>query len=207
MERKRLLRESEERFRLLYENAPLGYQSLDENGYFLEVNHAWLDTLGYSREEVIGKWFGDFLAPGYQEHFKINFPKFKAAGEIHWVEFEMIRKDGSQISVAFDGQIGRDEQGRFRQTHCILHDISEIKRSQDALKESEQRYKAVVDNIEVGISVLNSNMEIVEVNKALKRYFPHVRPACGQICYEQYNDPPRSEPCSVLPLCPHPPGR
>jgi len=195
----RLLRESEERFRLLYENAPLGYQSLDENGYFLEVNHAWLETLGYSREEVIGKWFGDFLAPGYQEHFKINFPKFKAAGEIHWVEFEMIRKDGSQVSVAFDGQIGRDEQGRFRQTHCILHDISEIKRSQDALKESEERYKAVVDNIEVGISLLNSKMEIVEVNRAMKRYFPQVRPACGQICYEHYNDPPRSEPCSYCP--------
>ena len=195
----RLLRESEERFRLLYENAPLGYQSLDENGHFLEVNQAWLDTLGYDREEVIGRWFGDFLAPGYQDHFKINFPKFKAAGEIHWVEFEMLRKDGSQISVAFDGQIGRDEQGRFRQTHCILHDISEIKRSQDALKESEQRYRAVVDNIEVGISLLNSNMEIVEVNKAMKRYFPHVRPACGQICYEQYNDPPRSEPCSYCP--------
>jgi two-component system, cell cycle sensor histidine kinase and response regulator CckA len=193
------LRESEERFRLLYENAPLGYQSLDENGHFLEVNRAWLDTLGYEREEVIGRWFGDFLAPGYQDHFKINFPKFKAAGEIHWVEFEMLRKDGSQVSVAFDGQIGRDEQGRFRQTHCILHDISEIKRSQDALKESEQRYRAVVDNIEVGISVLNSQMKIVGVNKALKRYFPHVQPGCGQICYEQLNDPPRSAPCSYCP--------
>ena len=193
------LRESEERFRLLYENAPLGYQSLDENGCFLEVNQAWLDTLGYSREEVVGKWFGDFLAPGYQDHFKINFPKFKAAGEIHWVEFEMLRRDGSQISVAFDGQIGHDEKGRFRQTHCILHDISEIKRSQDALKESEQRYRAVVDNLEVGISLINPDMEIVEVNKAFTRYFPNVRPACGQICYEQYNDPPRSEPCWYCP--------
>jgi two-component system, cell cycle sensor histidine kinase and response regulator CckA len=198
-ETEKALKESEERFRLLYENAPLGYQSLDENGYFLEVNQAWLDTLGYSREEVLGKWFGDFLAPGYQDHFQTNFPKFKAAGEIHWVEFEMLRKDGIQISVAFDGQIGRDQQGRFKQTHCILHDISEIKRSQDALKDSEERYRAVVDNVEVGISLLNANMEIVEVNKAMKRYFPHVRPACGQICYEQYNDPPRSEPCSYCP--------
>ncbi|MGO9571370.1 MAG: PAS domain S-box protein [Desulfomonilaceae bacterium] len=163
------------------------------------MNQAWLDTLGYDREEVIGRWFGDFLAPGYQDHFRINFPKFKAAGVIHWVEFEMLRKDGSQISVAFDGQIGRDEHGRFRQTHCILHDISEIKRSKDAIEESEQRYRAVVDNIEIGISLLNSNMEIVEVNKAMKRYFPHVRPACGQICYEHYNDPPRSEPCSYCP--------
>ncbi|MES0447998.1 MAG: PAS domain S-box protein, partial [Desulfobacterales bacterium] len=43
----KVLKESEERFRLLYERAPLGYQSLDENGYFMEVNQAWLDTLGH----------------------------------------------------------------------------------------------------------------------------------------------------------------
>lgn len=36
------------------ENSPLGYQSLNENGYFLAVNQAWMDILGYSREEVIG---------------------------------------------------------------------------------------------------------------------------------------------------------
>jgi PAS domain S-box-containing protein len=67
------LRESEERFRLLYERAPLGYQSLDEKGHFLEVNQAWLDTLGYTREEVIGKSFGDFLHPDWRDHFKENF--------------------------------------------------------------------------------------------------------------------------------------
>ncbi len=162
------LRESEERFRLLYENAPLGYQSLDENGHFLEVNQAWLDTLGYDREEVIGRWFGDFLAPGYQDHFKINFPKFKAAGEIHWVEFEMLRKDGSQVSVAFDGQIGRDEQGRFRQTHCILHDISEIKRSVEALKASESRYRRLFENAQDGILILDLDTgQILDVNPHL----------------------------------------
>jgi len=57
------LREGENRFRLLFERLPLGYQSLDENGRILEVNQAWLDTLGYAREQVIGKSFGNFLHP------------------------------------------------------------------------------------------------------------------------------------------------
>ncbi len=195
----RSLRESEGRFRSLYENAPLAYQSLDENGNILEVNQEWLETLGYSREEVIGKWVGDFLTPPYREKFALYFPQFKAAGEIHGVEFEMLRQDGTRRIVSVDGRIGHDEQGRFKQTHCILHDISEIKLSRDALKESEQRYKAVVDNIEIGISVLNPKLEIVEVNKAFKKYFPQVRPGIGQICYEHYNDPPRSEPCWYCP--------
>ncbi|MFH1116406.1 MAG: PAS domain S-box protein [Pseudomonadota bacterium] len=91
-----------------------------------------------------------------------------------------------------------EELERLRRRVADLEN-SEIKRSKDTLNVLMQRYKAVLDNIEVGISVLDSRMQIVEVNKALRDYFPHVRPACGQVCYEHYNDPPRSEPC---PYCP-----
>jgi len=72
-----ILWETEERFQMLFDNAPLGYQSLDIDGHLIEVNQQWLDTLGYARNEVIGKWFGDFLSPAYQEGFKIRFPNSK----------------------------------------------------------------------------------------------------------------------------------
>ena len=81
----------------------------------------------------------------------------------------------------------------------LARSLYERERLVDSLRQSEERYRAVVDNIEIGISLLNSDMQIVEVNSTLRKYFPHVRPACGQICYEQYNDPPRSEPCSYCP--------
>ena len=71
----RAFRESQERFRLLYENAPLGYQSLDENGHVIEEMLRGSETLGYTREEIIGRWFGDFLTPSYVEHFRTNFPR------------------------------------------------------------------------------------------------------------------------------------
>ena len=66
--------ESEERYRLLFHRSPLGYQSLDADGKILEVNQAWLDTLGYAREEVIEKWFGEFLVPEMVEAFRERFP-------------------------------------------------------------------------------------------------------------------------------------
>lgn len=72
------LRESEERFQRLYEQAPLGSQSLDTEGRLIEVNQAWLDLLGYSRDQVIGRWFGDFLAPQEVDTFKQRFQCFKA---------------------------------------------------------------------------------------------------------------------------------
>ncbi len=117
----------DEKFRLFYERSPLGYQSLNEEGCLLEVNPAWLDLLGYSHDEVIGKCFGDFLTPGDQKLFTKRFPGFKSAGETRGVFFDMVHKDGHVVSVEIDGMIEYDKEGHFQQTHCVLHDITERK--------------------------------------------------------------------------------
>jgi len=134
---KKEVRESESLFKRLYEKAPLGYQSLDENGHFIVVNQAWLDILGYTQEEVIGKSFADFLPSEWRDHFKENFPRFKAIGEILGVEFEMVKKNGDPILVSFTGKISRDEKGNFQQTHCIFNDITEHRRQEEELKKIE----------------------------------------------------------------------
>jgi PAS domain S-box-containing protein len=141
------------RFRQLYEEAPLPYQSLDENGNFLDVNQAWLDSLGYTKEDAIGRNFADFLHPDQVEHFQRNFPRFKATGQVIGVEFEMVKKDGSTLTVSFNGRIGRTPQGAFRQTHCIFQDITERKRAEEALRDSEERYHQLFDNIKDAVFV------------------------------------------------------
>lgn len=54
------LKESEKKFQLLFDRTPVSYQSLDQKGYFLDVNQAWLDTMGYSRDESLEKIFLNF---------------------------------------------------------------------------------------------------------------------------------------------------
>ncbi len=119
--------ESEEKFKSLFDKAPLAYQSLDINGNFIDVNEKWINLLGYTREEVIGKWFGDFLVKKYQKSFREKFPLFKKNGFFQ-SEFEMIHKNGDILSTAFDGKIGTNEKGEFKQTHCILKDITKEKK-------------------------------------------------------------------------------
>ena len=140
-DRKRMeeaLLESEERFRLLFDNAPLAYQSLDELGCFLDINQAWADLLGYPREEVVDRSFGEFIAPEFQDVFRDNFPRFKKAGKTA-VEFDMIRKDGGRITTSFAGRTSHDKRGRFLRTHCILTDITERRRFEKDLFEAKEQ--------------------------------------------------------------------
>jgi hypothetical protein len=166
----KLLIESEERFQLLFNKAPLGYQSLDFDGNFIDVNQQWLDSLGYERNEVIGKWFGDFLTPVYKNGFIQRFPIFKAQGQIH-SEFEMIHKNGAILFIAFDGRVGYNANGDFKQTHCILQDITERKRVEDALKESELKYRLLVENTTDVVFCVNEKGEYKFTNQVFAQTF------------------------------------
>ncbi|MEI6851281.1 MAG: PAS domain S-box protein [Bacteroidota bacterium] len=154
----------DDRFQELFNKAPLGYQSLDFDGNFLEVNQQWLATLGYEYEEVIGRWFGDFLTPVYQDGFRKRFPIFKAQGHIH-SEFEMLHKNGSVLFIAFDGRIGYNEQGEFKQTHCILQDITGQKLAEEKLKESESLFRSLFENSPIGKSMTHVDGSLTS-NKA-----------------------------------------
>jgi PAS domain S-box-containing protein len=137
------LRRSEEKFRLLYEKAPLGYQSLDEDGVIREVNQAWLDVLGYSRQEVIGRWFGDFLPPDYLERFPERVACLKGTGEVCNVDFEMVRKDGTQITVSFSGRVAFDDQGGFVRTHCMVQDVTARKQAEEEIVRKNDQLRAL----------------------------------------------------------------
>lgn len=157
--------ESEENYKGLFNRAPLGYQSLDINGYFIEVNEKWCDMLGYRRDEIIGKWFGSLVAPEYLEGFKKRFPKFKRQGHIK-SEFEMLHKDGTRVFINFEGRIGYTEDREFKQTHCILRDITKEHKLEQALLENQYLMDSLMANTPDIIYIKDTNGLYMLFNKA-----------------------------------------
>jgi len=143
------LQHTQDRFKLFYENAPIPYQSLDVDGNFLEVNPAFSELLGYQPEELIGQWFGVVLTPKYRNLVPKRFPVFKETGRIVKTEFVFLKKDGSEVDVEIDGKIGYHLDGSFKQTHCVLHDVTEHKKAEEQIileKERAQEANRVKSN-------------------------------------------------------------
>ncbi len=161
----RALEESEERFRVLFEKAPLAYQTLDRDGYIVDVNRAWLDTLGYNRSNVIGKRFVEFMTSSSSNEFQSCFARLKEQGFIRDAEFELIRQDGSQLTVRINGRITFDELGNFKQTHFIFQDISEWKRAEATIKREHDRAEMYLNIAPVIIVALDLDGNVMLLNK------------------------------------------
>ena len=159
------LQESEERFKMLYEKAPVGYQSLDENGKLIDVNQTWLEMMGYHKNEVIGRWFGDFLTPDYVELVEKRFAISKNIGKVQ-SEFEMVKKDGSTIFIQLEGRTGHTIDGKFKQTHCVLSDITERRKAEKAIADERILLRTLIDNIPDPIYVKDSLGRKIISNRA-----------------------------------------
>jgi diguanylate cyclase (GGDEF)-like protein/PAS domain S-box-containing protein len=161
----RTLRASEAHFRLFYEHAPVAYESLDASGHILEVNAEWLKQFGYPREQVIGRFIGDVLAPGQEALFKERFADFLRDGAIRKMEYDILHHDGSIVTVAVDGLVDRDEQGNFKRTQCVLHNITARKKM-----EQELRYIAATDAL---TGLANRRHFLDQMRLALARHQRH----------------------------------
>ena len=155
------LKESEEKYKALFTDAPLPYQSLDADGKFIEVNPAWLTSLGYKKEEVIGKYFGDFMTTKSAKLVKERFFNFKNSGKISQAEFDMVRKNGTIIKTRFDGSISFDRNGNFKQTHCIFSDITAQKEIEVKLQKSEEKLRSILNSMSDLVFVLDEENRFV----------------------------------------------
>ncbi|MCX6829358.1 MAG: PAS domain S-box protein, partial [candidate division Zixibacteria bacterium] len=156
------LKESEGLFRLLYEDAPLGYLSLDGKGNIIKVNRAWLELMGYEEKEVIGRGLGEYLSPASASHLMQKLPIIIAHGEAHRLEFGAIKKEGSPVTLSIDCKVTQNRHRFFRQIHCIINDITEQKHAEAALRESQTKLRSILTAAPIGIGrVVNRKFDWV----------------------------------------------
>ena len=171
----RELESSENRFRSLFENNPVPYQSLDLDGKYIDLNEQLSELLGYSREEILGKSFSDFWTSETIDEFPQKFEYLKDHGWANNVEINLVCKNGDIKTVLLTGRTQKDPiTGQFLRTHGILYDISERKLMEDKLKKSleekdlliKEIHHRVKNNLMVISSLLNLQSNLIKDKEA-----------------------------------------
>lgn len=162
----RALAVSEDRFRKVFDEAPLGIGLADESVRFVRVNDRLAQMLGYSRDELVGMTSKDITAPE-DEKISYELARQLMAGEIprYSVDKRYVRKDGTQLWVSLTGALIQAESGE-RLVLGMVQDITERKRVEEAIHERDaairEAYSDVIGAVTGGKLVLVAPDEMEE---------------------------------------------
>jgi PAS domain S-box-containing protein len=170
------LRASEARFRALFEHAPDAYFLTDREARFVDANRAAERLTGYRREELLGRSFQDLhlLAPGDLERVGALLGRDAAARPSGPAEFALTRADGTRLVIEITTSLlGLADRALVL---GIARDLTARRRTEDALRESEERYRNLVENVEELICTHDMDGRLLTVNRALVTTMGHERP-------------------------------
>jgi len=164
------LRASEERFRAAFNQAAVGLAHLGRDLRYLLVNKKLCDILGYSAEELLQKTAREISHPEDRDAGTAERARL-LAGEIDTfsVEKRYLRKDGGTVWVTLTASIARGESGTMQYEVAAYEDITQRKAVEEALRESEARHRAVIENAAEGMIILDAGGRIVTTNSSAER--------------------------------------
>ncbi len=181
------LRESEEKYRRIFENSVVGFfQSIPE-GRFLSVNPAFAEMLGYESPDELIAQISDIATQYYanpedRRRYKQILQKSKTVKSF---EFKVKRKDGSQIWVSNSTRAYFNQDGTVDHYEGIVIDITERKQAEKALWYEREQLLSIFDSIDEVIYLSDPNTyEILYANKAMKDAFQ--KDLVGGLCYREF---------------------
>ncbi len=178
---------AEQKYRSLYDNSPDLLRTINLKGIIIDCNKTYAETLGYSREEIIGVSIFEHVAEESLDALKESFKSWKARGRVRDRKIWFKRKNGSTFPVLLSATNLYDNNGNLTGSNTTIRDISEMHNAQKqleehekllqkqydqicvankALLETEQRYRSLYDNSPDLLRTIDRNGIIVDCNNA-----------------------------------------
>jgi len=154
-ERKRMdeaLRESEERFRRVFEEGPIGLALVGKDYHFLKVNAALCQMVGYSEASLLQMSFADITHPDdLRADEELAKRLFNGEIPFYTMRKRYVRKNGEIIWISLTASLIHDREGEPIYGLGMMKDITEVQRAENALRESEQHLVSIYDTVEDAI--------------------------------------------------------
>ena len=164
------LQKSEERFKELYESAPVGYQEYDVEGRITNVNQTGLEMLGYTHQEMDGEFMWKFNVEEEIVHQQILAKLSGTLPPGRNLEWTYRRKDGATFPVLIEDRLIRDEKGEIKGIRCTVQDVTERKRAEHKVRSERAKLSAMISVMEEGVVFADAENVITEVNDYFCRF-------------------------------------
>ncbi|MEW5846808.1 MAG: PAS domain S-box protein [Bacteroidota bacterium] len=164
------LRESEESYKGLFNNSSEGILIIDSSGVILDANKSILLLLGYTRVEFLGKTIHEITDQSQTSLEEVlRFIRLAYQGHTQKMEFWGIKKNGDPVPI--DMVFSRGDYFGLTVVLVMCHDITDRKNAEAILRESEEKYRTLTEQIPVGLYRILSNGQIVYCNPAFANIF------------------------------------
>ncbi len=179
------LRQSEERYRRLYNETPVMLHSVDRDRRMVSVSNYWLETFGYQRDEVLGRLSTDFLSPSSRTYAnEVAFPEFFRTGCCKDVPYQFVKKNGELIDVLLSAIAERDDMGQIIRSLAVLVDVTDRNRADEEIDRLNTALAARAYELEVANQELEAFSYTVahDLRKPLtviNGYCQIIRELCG----------------------------
>ena len=160
------LRESEERFRAMFEQAAVGMAIVAPDGRWLRVNQRLADMVGYTVEELLALRYQDITHPDDIETSLRRRQTMLDGGTLAYsLDKRYVHRNGSIVWVDLTTSVMRGASGGLSLSVAVIQDITQRKASEAALRESEARFRATFEQAAVGITVVANDGRLLRVNQ------------------------------------------
>ncbi len=159
----RELKESEERYRTIFENSAVGIMLTDENERIISWNKFTEDILGVDENDLFMKPVESLYPP--EEWKKIRAKNIRQKGLQHHLETEMFKKNVGTIDVDLSLSVLKNHEGKVVSSIGVIKDITERKQMENALERSEEKFKQLYEKAPVPYHTLSPSGEIISVNE------------------------------------------
>jgi PAS domain S-box-containing protein len=184
------LRQSEKRFRTVFEAAPLGIAIADPKGFFLEANDAFFRLLGYSKDEIKKLTFMDITHPDDREEtVKLSRKALEGKINSYQTEKRYLKKNGDYLWGIVRATAIKDNNGHLQYWLGLIEDITERKAAKEALKQSGRRYRNILESIEEGYFEVDLKGSFTFFNEQVCKIIGYSRQDLMGMSNRQYTSP------------------
>lgn len=197
------LRASESRYRAIFENSGVGIVQINFLGEILQANPAFQKMIGYHTLELLHQSLKNFIVKEDASLYEMKLKELlkEDSHTIQYIQFEnrLIPKAGDKLWAKLSISVIRDPENNPEFLIAMVEDITLIKKAQIELTQSKERYQSLIENIDIGVTLIDMDYRIILTNSAQSHMFKRPKEEIlGKACYQVFDR--CDAPCENCPV-------